>query len=116
MRRRAAVFVLLLGGVLALGPLIGATPDERRFVVTLPMDRGRLSQLELVWRDAEGDVVRRLEQRFPRGAPREIERSLRLAPGRYWLDIMAEGDGRRVPVTRVIDVQEDTSEVRVQVP
>lgn len=113
MRRRAAVFVLLLGGVLAIRPLVEATPDERRFVVVVASPAEGVA---LTWRDGDGEVLRRLEQRFAGGVPAPLERVLRLPPGRYQLDITTERGGGYARETRTIDVEEDTSEVRVQVP
>jgi len=113
MRRRAAIFVMLLGGVLAVRPLIEASPDERRFVVVVanPVER-----VEVVWRDGDGEVLRQLEQRFPGEAPASLQRILRLEPGRYQLDIATENAGRRAHVTRTVDVLGDTSEITVEGP
>jgi len=113
MRRRAAIFVMLLGGVLAVRPLIEASPDERRFVVVVanPVER-----VEVVWRDGDGEVLRQLEQRFPGEAPASLQRILRLEPGRYQLDIATENAGRRAHVTRTVDVLDDTSEITVEGP
>ncbi len=113
MRRRAAIFVLLLGGVLAARPLIEATPDERRFSISVdaPVER-----IELVWRDEEGDVIRQLEQNVPASGPAVVERVLRLRAGRYQLEMTTHGKQGPAHAIRTIDIAEDTSEVRVVAP
>lgn len=113
MRRRAAIFVLLLGGVLAVRPLIEATPEERRFLVTID---GPCDRILLVWRDEQGEVIRQLEQSVLGSGPTAVERVLRLRSGRYQLEMTTESGRGRASATRTIDIAEETSEVRVAAP
>ncbi|MEM1028979.1 MAG: hypothetical protein AAGN82_01460 [Myxococcota bacterium] len=114
-RRRAALFVLLFGAVLAVGPLVMSVPSERRFIVTAADPR--VDRMTVSWRDQAGNLLRRVALTSPYDAGLvPLRRTFRLAPGRYRIDIETQIGAEQAAVTRVVDIEDDTTEVRIAPP
>jgi hypothetical protein len=115
-RRRWGLVLLVLGAAAAAGPLVTARAEERAFVFRIA-DPGRVERVEMVWTDAGGEPLRHTTLSFEIGrAPREIERSIALAAGRYGVAATLWRNGLPKTTERVVDVVDDAAAIVIPIP
>jgi len=111
-RRRLLPLILLLGAVLASGPLLSGARDRRELIVRFDQP-DEVTAVSLVLRDGE-DALWGTERSFPLGsAPPHLRRTLPLPAGRYELIVQLTAQGRPRRIERHFDVADDASEVIV---
>lgn len=104
------------GAVAAAAPLFDARSEDRTFILRIERP-DRVERVEMLWADASGEPLRKAALSFEVGrAPREIERSLALAVGRYDVAATLWRDGRPETTERTIDVIDGAGTIVVTVP
>lgn len=106
LRHRAAPLLLLAGGALAATYVLPQVPHER--TVTLRLDDApSVTGIDVSWTPVgEGrpaDPMQGATWRFAQGkAPRALDTPVRLAEGRYTLDVMVTRGSQREEIRRTI--------------
>jgi hypothetical protein len=100
--------VLFVGVAAVVAPWLGTESEEREVVIRLarPAD-----QLGVTWFDGD-NVLWSASQRAPTG---DLTRRLRLAPGRYRIEIEVVRGSKRDASERAIDVTADATQIVVPV-
>lgn len=91
-RRRWLVALLVVGLLAAAWPLRNLAPRERTIEIAVARHE-RVRDVELVWVDAEGDVLRATRTSYPTGAPARIRLTIPLRNGVYRLRLVLAREG-----------------------